>query len=161
MRQKGAQRFINFPKVTPLGDSRAAAWRPGHASPGQYLGSPWGLLRLWCCFGVSPAPAAAPRARVLPTARPALLFPFWLLLGTTQQKNKVLEIVEADDLKKKRLRIRVYFLGFEAFKFQVWTVGPGRCILALVHCQELGVSSTEEWFKSNLSLSTPKWTLPQ
>lgn len=62
-------------------------------------------------------------------------------------------------LRTKWLRSCVYFLDSEAL--QVWTLRLGWCILTLVHGQELGVSSIEKWFRSNLSLSSPKWTLPQ
>lgn len=101
----------NFHKVTPFTEGQVAA----QPLPGQVC-----LL----CASVSSwrcrSPAADP-----PTAQPGLAFHFWLLLGPTHQKNKVLVIEKADDLKKW-LGSCVCFLDFEAFQvlgLNSWVLG--------------------------------------
>ena len=136
--------------------------RRSYSFPGHFL---------WAHVGWSDWPSPSGSSLVLAAAPRTLRASLQSVLGQrftsdfyleiVKQRNGVLEIEEADEFKKLIWEAVFAFRISRPFKFQVRTVGPGRCILTLVPCQELGVSSTEEWFKSNLSLSTPKWTLPQ
>lgn len=95
-----------------------------------------------------------------PRPHPGLAFHLPLLLGTTRQKNKALEIEEADDLEHSDYEAVFTFWILKPFKlkFEQRVLGGASW---LWFRPRIGCVQYREWFKSNLSLSAPTWTLPQ
>lgn len=126
--RKQAQQLNRVLKLTPFVNGRAAAWPRCNALThfqGNFLGTHVGWSD-WSSPSVSSALTAAPRT--LQASLQSVLgqhFTSDFYLEILKQKNSVLEIEEADELKKliERLCLLFGFQGLSSFRFEQWVLG--------------------------------------